>query len=345
MTTDISKAGFYRNWYEIAKDFETAEERLAFYDMIFEYFFEGKEPEKQTIGSGLYRLFMSVKANIEADIERRNGGAPEGNNNARKGKSCRKCVYRKSCSNASRATNAELCPDFEYSSEGNNPKSIPKQPKTIPKQPKTNNVNVNVNVNDNVNENVNDNVNEKGNVNGDSQIPIPPPSPTFSAPAMSEYSSQVFDIFKEAGLPCANGNPISFMMTDFKNAMSYKQKSPELQGLHSDDLLGACRNYAELYSSEGTFEGYRQRLSFYELIQKKWFYGLLPANFDSSKYAKKEAAEVRFEEKRWYEICPDCGKKKLFWSNDKQLYICEACGANKTYEEAEQWKQSKAQEM
>ena len=129
MTTDISKAGFYRNWYEIAKDFETAEERLAFYDMIFEYFFEGKEPEKQTIGSGLYRLFMSVKANIEADIERRNGGAPEGNNNARKGKSCRKCVYRRSCSNASRATNAELCPDFKYPSEGNMPKTTQNNPK------------------------------------------------------------------------------------------------------------------------------------------------------------------------------------------------------------------------
>ena len=236
MTTDISKAGFYRNWYEIAKDFETAEERLAFYDMIFEYFFEGKEPEKQTIGSGLYRLFMSVKANIEADIERRNGGAPEGNNNARKGKSCRKCVYRKSCSNASRATNAELCPDFKYPSECN----MPKTTQNNPKQPKTNNVNVNDNVN--VNENVNDNVNENGDVNGESQIPIPPPSPSLSAPAVSEYSSQVFDIFNEAGLPCANGNPISFMMTDFKNAMSYKQKAPELQGLHSDEQPGLCRH-------------------------------------------------------------------------------------------------------
>lgn len=59
--------------------------------------------------------------------------------------------------------------------------------------------------------------------------------------------------------------------------------------MHSDDIIQACRNFTEIYRNPGTYCGFRQKIGFYQLVQKQWFYDLLPANFDSRRFLVRGA--------------------------------------------------------
>lgn len=85
---DIGKASFYKNWYDIANSIEDKNERLSFYEMIFNYYFSENEPAENT-SFLLKSLFIALRANIDADINRKKGGAPVGNKNANKEKQCK----------------------------------------------------------------------------------------------------------------------------------------------------------------------------------------------------------------------------------------------------------------
>ena len=108
---------FYRSFYEAAQDLEDAD-RLKFYDAVLEYALNGSET--LTERSSARAVFKSVRPQIDVNNQRyengKKGGAPRGNQNAKK-----------------------------------QPKTTKKQPKhnqnTTKKQP-----NVNVNVNDNAND-------------------------------------------------------------------------------------------------------------------------------------------------------------------------------------------------
>lgn len=78
----ISKAAQYRSYYEVAKKIKNPEARLAFYDALDAYRFEGIEPESLPIEADI--AFTAIKANIDADLDRKHAGAPAGNQNARK---------------------------------------------------------------------------------------------------------------------------------------------------------------------------------------------------------------------------------------------------------------------
>ena len=104
---------------DIAKIPEQYRKDFCFYAV--EYAFFEKEP---VIEDELLRgLWLFLKDRIDWDFatfsERQSergkkGGAPKENQNAQKGKTCRKCAHRKTCTEASAETNAEKCEHFEY---------------------------------------------------------------------------------------------------------------------------------------------------------------------------------------------------------------------------------------
>lgn len=79
---EIQKAAQYRSFYETAKKIKDPESRLAFYDALDAYRFEGIEPENLPFAADL--AFTAIKPFIDADVNRKNGGAPKGNSNAKK---------------------------------------------------------------------------------------------------------------------------------------------------------------------------------------------------------------------------------------------------------------------
>ena len=80
--SQISKAAQYRSFYDVAKKITNPEARLAFYDALDAYRFDGIEPENLPLEADI--AFTAIKANIDADLSRKHAGAPEGNQNAKK---------------------------------------------------------------------------------------------------------------------------------------------------------------------------------------------------------------------------------------------------------------------
>ena len=78
----ISKAAQYRSYYEVAKKIKNPEARLAFYDALDAYRFDGEEPGDLPIEADI--AFTAIRANIDADLDRKHAGAPAGNQNAKK---------------------------------------------------------------------------------------------------------------------------------------------------------------------------------------------------------------------------------------------------------------------
>lgn len=137
----------------------------------------------------------------------------------------------------------------------------------------------------NVNVNVNANVNERESHNANEVVL----NTLTLSPPQTEYSKKIFEIFKKARLPCAKENEISFLQTDFKNAISAIHRKEELRNIHSDDIIQACRNFTDIYANPDTYCGFRQKIGFYQLVQKQWFYDLLPANFDKNRFLVRKA--------------------------------------------------------
>ena len=79
---EISKANRYRSYFEVAQKIKNPEARLAFYEAVDWYTFEGVEPKDLPIEADI--AFTAIKANIDADLKRKTGGAPLGNQNAKK---------------------------------------------------------------------------------------------------------------------------------------------------------------------------------------------------------------------------------------------------------------------
>lgn len=89
MECRVDKVTFYISYGESGKLLPD-DQRLKFYDSIIDYSFWGKEPKIENDAASA--LFLCVKPNIDKSIETilkgringRKGGAPKGNQNARK---------------------------------------------------------------------------------------------------------------------------------------------------------------------------------------------------------------------------------------------------------------------
>ena len=262
---------FYRSFDEACAEL-TDEQYGKIMRIINNYALNGTIPDNL---SGIEKIvFTLIKPQIDANNQRKTngckGGAPSVNNNAKK---TTNGYTEKQPMVITEENEKQPMVDFEETE---------KQPMVITettngyaeKQP---NVNVNVNANENVNERESHNANE-----------VVLNTLTLSPP-QTEYSKKIFEIFKKARLPCARENEISFLQTDFKNAISVIHRKEELQNVHSDDIIQACRNFADIYSNPDTYCGFRQKIGFYQLVQKQWFYDLLPANFDKSRFLVRTA--------------------------------------------------------
>ena len=80
----INKVYFYRNYYEAIR-YLKPKERMELYDAIFEYIFEDKEPSLKGITSGIWsNISIPLKKSKEGVLNGKKGGAPVGNENAKK---------------------------------------------------------------------------------------------------------------------------------------------------------------------------------------------------------------------------------------------------------------------
>lgn len=234
----------------------TPEMKLKFYEAVTNYGMFGTEPENL---SEIEMIIWLPMKDLIDNSKSSKGGAPSGNQNAQ----------RKSLNNIE---------------ENNQTTDSCKNNSKYEKQPENNQTTLN-NHNLNHNDNLNGNGNERENHNLNAGEEV---FNTLSPP-QTEYSKKIFEIFKKARLPCAKENEISFLQTDFKNAISAIHRKEELQNVHSDDIIQACRNFADIYSNPDTYCGFRQKIGFYQLVQKQWFYDLLPANFDKNRFLVRKA--------------------------------------------------------
>jgi hypothetical protein len=132
MENTVESFVVYKSFYEAIKNLEKQDDQLELYNAMFEYCLYGNEPNLTGVCSIMWTLIKpQLDSNIKRRMDGKKGGAPKGNNNAKK---------------QPKTTIVDL---------ENNHRLIQKQP----------NVNVNENVNVNVNENVNVNVNKNDNVN------------------------------------------------------------------------------------------------------------------------------------------------------------------------------------
>ena len=158
-------------------------------------------------------------------------------------------------------------------------------------------------------------------------------APGRETPSVVDYSNRIYEVFHEAGLPCARNNPISFLQRDFKNAMAYIHKSDTLRKIPPDDIIAACRNYAKTVNDPRSF--ITGKYSFERLVTFKNFVDYLPENYVPDNFIdeKKAEAEPKAANRVWKDTCPACGTRLLFWNNQEQKYTCDHCGRKFEYEE------------
>lgn len=181
--------------------------------------------------------------------------------------------------------------------------------------------------------NLNLNLNKNLDLNENADAPSAEPTSAevdTTTPAQKEYCQKIFDIWTSAGLPGAK-DIFSFQSRDFKNALAY------LKPYHSEEVIQACKNYIEVLEDESTWLTYKW--TFDKFVQNKQFSNFLPDNFVKDNFKKdsfsKDVKPKAETPKKFFsqEPCRKCGKKKLWFDNDKQKYICDSCGASFEFED------------
>lgn len=185
---------------------------------------------------------------------------------------------------------------------------------------------------------VSDNVSVNDNGDDDVNVGVPPeespPPPPFLSEPQENYSRIIFDKFKNAGLPCQNGDFFRFQSCDFRLAIQ------KLKGYNSQDIISAVDNYIfELKNPES----YKlQEYSFDNFIGTKTFSKCLPVNYRHNNFIEyrpqnKSGGQTQSAETKlhFYDPCLKCGQKLMEWKNDLQKYKCDSCGCEFTYEEVD----------
>lgn len=213
--------------------------------------------------------------------------------------------------------------------EGNqNAQKQPKQPKTT--ENNQNNVVFNETTEttlNNANGNVNGNDKGNGNANlntGDTSASAPS---SLTAP-QENYSKQVFELFKNAGLPCQNGDLFRFQCVDFKNSLQ------KLKGYSSAEVLQTIKNY--IYELQHPDSWDLPQLSFSSFVGSRTWEKCTPANYRHENFLdfkKQKGRNTAPEIKERLEKCPACGKESLKLIENGLKYKCQNCGKIYTWEE------------
>lgn len=239
-------------------------------------------------------FFTSIRCSIDKSLEvyenAKKGGAPKGNKNATKNN-----------------------PETTIKTTQNNPLN---NPKTTPYNYHTNEEEVEEEIE----------IEEEGEEEKEVVFTSLPES-TENTSVSPEYSKQVFDIFKEAGLPCCNKNEITFLQRDFAEGIGYLHRN--VPGLHSNEVLEACRNYVLVTKQNNAW--FTGRYNFEKFAKLKNFKDFLPDNFRLENFLKDgEKAELPKERpKSNYIALPktcDCGA--LLSDHNKltnKRFFCTKC--------------------
>lgn len=102
-------------------------------------------------------------------------------------------------------------------------------------------------------------------------------APTVSL-SLTEYAKKILEKFKSAGLPCWNGNFLSFYQHDFADTVKHRQ------GIHSDDVLKAVDNY--IHELQDTDSFITNKYSFESFMRSKLFNDMLPANYQHNNFIR-----------------------------------------------------------
>lgn len=96
-------------------------------------------------------------------------------------------------------------------------------------------------------------------------------------PPQENYAKTIFELWKEAELPCQKQNFATFLQTDFKNALS------KISGYHSDEVIQAAKNYISVLRDPATWV--TQEMTFDFFVQSpKLFKMCLPDIFRASNF-------------------------------------------------------------
>lgn len=106
----MNQLTFFKNWWELAENRDTDEKRLAFYDSIMRFAFEGKVPERPVMGVSrgvdyaAWDAYQSVLPVVSESIRKSDAGSLGGRGNVSK-KAPRKADSKKTQSTAQSRSN------------------------------------------------------------------------------------------------------------------------------------------------------------------------------------------------------------------------------------------------
>lgn len=152
---------------------------------------------------------------------------------------------------------------------GTNGTNVPSVP-TLEQNGTNGTVNVNVNVNDNVNVNENENVNVNENVMNTA-------SPLTLSSSQENYSEQIYKLWKDANLPIER-DLFQFQCGGFKQSLSH------IWGIHSDDVIQACKNYIKELKKSSSYITNQYR--FERFVSIPSFKDFLPEFYRSKNFQK-----------------------------------------------------------
>ena len=146
----------------------------------------------------------------------------------------------------------------------------------------------------------------------------------------AQFPIKLFNLFKNADLPCSKKNLVNFIKTDFKNAVEYLAKSDIYKDFTVQDITTAVENFVQIVSASDTYEGYKHKINLYSLVQKKWFYELINGNIDFFKI-HDNTQKTHENVIKYHDLCPVCKTRTADWMNEKGKYFCSNC--NQYFEE------------
>lgn len=109
---------------------------------------------------------------------------------------------------------------------------------------------------------------------------------SYNAPLLNtheSYAKRIFNLYKELGLPCCNGNESLWTSTEFSKAYDTLQRC--YKGLHSDDLMKAIRNYSFMIKDNRVYSGFLKRIrTFSSFVSWERFTDFMPGTFDMKNF-------------------------------------------------------------
>ena len=128
----------------------------------------------------------------------------------------------------------------------------------------------------NLNENVNDNGNLNANGNEAALPPFPPLSPNDEE--IAKKAEEIFNAFQTAGLPCCNGNYLTFIQRDFKTALQF------LRGYTAEEVIAAVQNYASIFQRRDLDAFWQKQKVRFDKFAERKIKDFIPGNFDLGRY-------------------------------------------------------------